>query len=92
MPQIVSTWSAVTISGGSMLIVQPNGTLLLSGGLPPGATLNSPERATVTNPVAGRWLVVIDGFTVWDTNRGPRSGTDRFVLRVSADGMPITSD
>lgn len=85
-------WGRYPTNDLDMLIVQPNGTLLLSGGVPPGATLNSPERATVTNPVAGRWLVVIDGFTVWDTNRGPRSGTDRFVLRVSADGTPITSD
>jgi len=26
--------------------------------------LNSPERAVVSNPAAGRWIVVVDGFTI----------------------------
>jgi len=80
-------WGRYPTNDLDMLIVQPNGTALTSG-----ATLNSPERVVVANPAAGRWTVLVDGFIVWDTNRGPRSGTDRFVLRVSADGKPIQGD
>jgi len=85
-------WGRYPTNDLDMLIFRPDGTLYLSGGFPPGATLNSPERVSVLHPAAGRWLVVVNGFTVWDTNRGPRSGTDRYVLRVSADGTPITVD
>jgi len=85
-------WARYPTNDLDMLIFRPDGTLLLSDGNPPGATLNSPERAVVPNPAPGRWTVVVDGFTVWDTNRGPRSGSDRFVLRVSADGGPITGN
>jgi hypothetical protein len=85
-------WGRYPTNDLDMLLFRPDGTLYVVGGVPPGATLNSPERVVVPNPQAGRWVVVVDGFTVWDTNRGPRSGTDRYVLRVSADGNPITGD
>jgi subtilisin family serine protease len=82
-------WGRYPTNDLDMILFRPDGSLYLVGGAPPGATLDSPERVVIANPPAGRWIVVVDGFTVWDTNRGPRSGTDRFVLRVSADGTPI---
>ncbi len=85
-------WGRYPTNDLDMLIFRPDGSLYVSGGTVPGATEASPERVVIPNPAAGRWTVVVDGFTVWDTNRGPRSGTDRYVLRVSADGTPITGN
>jgi subtilisin family serine protease len=47
-----------------------------------GASLDNPEHAAVESPVAGTWFVLLDGFEV-------PSGTDKFVLRVSADGRVL---
>lgn len=85
-------WGRFPTNDLDMVIIRPDGTLLLdSTGLPPGATESSPERAVVTNPTPGAWTVVIDGFTIHDNERGPRLGRDQFSLRVTADGRPIVN-
>jgi subtilisin family serine protease len=51
---------------------------LVPFGEPPnfdGATLNSPESVTITNPVAGPWTIQVNGYTVF-------GGDDRFEIRV----------
>ena len=45
-----------------------------------GATLNSPEIASIANPVAGEWTAIVAGFTA------PATGGDRFSLRIAVDG------
>jgi serine protease AprX len=73
-------WSHYPTSDIDMTIVDPHGNVLVDGnGAQPGATLASPERATVENPTPGTWQVIIDGFNV-------PAGTDNFELRVTLDG------
>lgn len=65
-------WSSYPTNDLDMFVIPPSG--------PPnfaGATINSPERATIANPGAGTWTIVIDGFTVF-----PSGGTDNFEVRV----------
>jgi subtilisin family serine protease len=70
-------WSNYPLSDIDMILVRPNLTLDFTG-----ATLNDPERAVLTNPAAGQWLVIVDGF-------GIPAGKDKFELRVSLDGNVV---
>jgi subtilisin family serine protease len=47
-----------------------------------GASFDNPEHASVESPVAGTWFVLLNGYEV-------PSGTDKFELRVSADGKVL---
>ena len=84
-------WGRYPANDLDMFIFRPDGTLLLVAGVPPGAGLNSPERAVVTDPAPGDWIVLINGFTVHDTSKGPHTGQDEFTLRVTADGSLIST-
>jgi subtilisin family serine protease len=70
-------WSNYPISDIDLFLIRPNGTVDFAG-----ATLNDPEHATVNNPAAGQWLVIVDGFQI-------PAGSDKFELRVSLDGKVV---
>jgi hypothetical protein len=54
-----------------------------------GATLNSPERVVIKEPLAGTWLAAVQAFTVHTAGHDRRPATDQFVLRVTADGKRL---
>ncbi len=70
-------WGSYPTSDIDMIVFDPNLNRNTDG-----AHLNSPEMATIFNPVAGTWLVQIIGFDV-------PAGSDRFELRVSLDGKVV---
>jgi hypothetical protein len=74
-----------------MLVLDPSGKLVLdSTGFPAGATLNSPERAVIANPMAGQWTVLVNGFTIQQHGRpSGRDDKDLFTLTVTADGRRL---
>lgn len=85
-------WGRIPTNDIDVFVFRPDGTEVVdASGLPPAATASSPERLVVTNPEAGEWTVVVNGFTIWDTNRGPATGRDEYTLRVTADGRPIAT-
>ena len=49
-----------------------------------GASLNSPERASIDHPMAGVWTVLLNGFSI-------NTGTDKFELRIALDGKYVVS-
>ena len=53
-----------------MIVIPPSGPANVDG-----ATINSPERATIANPAAGTWTIIVDGFTVFNKS-------DSFEVRV----------
>jgi hypothetical protein len=67
-------WSHYPTSDLDLILVDPKGGLNIDG-----ASLNSPEIATVAKPAAGVWTVIVDGFDV------PAS-FDIFELQVLVDG------
>ena len=85
-------WGRYPTNDIDMLILRPDLTLLVDAtGAHPGATANSPERVVVPNPTAGNWIVLVNGFTIHDTSKGPQTGRDEFTLRVTADGSLIST-
>jgi subtilisin family serine protease len=70
-------WSNYPLSDLDMFIFDPSGAFVTLG-----ASLNDPENASVESPAAGTWFVLLDGFEV-------PSGTDKFELRVTADGRVL---
>jgi subtilisin family serine protease len=70
-------WGRFPTSDVDLIVINPVGGVNVNG-----ATLNNPESATVTNPMAGTWTVLVRGFEV-------NTATDKFELRVSADGNVI---
>lgn len=86
-------WGRYPTNDLDMFVFRPNGTQVLVGAAPPGATLNSPERVVVDNPPSGVWTVVINAFQIQDVGRqrhGVTAAHDSFSLRVSADGEALT--
>ena len=47
-----------------------------ANGIKDGATLAGPERVSITNPMAGNWMLLVSGFNV-------STGSDDFKLRVT---------
>jgi hypothetical protein len=70
-------WGSYPTSDLDMVLVSPSSVVNQDG-----ATLNSPEVATVANPEAGTWLVHVIGFEIPD-------GKDFFKLRVALDGTVV---
>ena len=70
-------WGHYPTNDIDMALVNPAGAVDARG-----ATLASPERVVVNAPLAGRWTVFIDGFTV-NTSRS------HVTLRVTADGVRL---
>lgn len=71
-------WGTYPTNDLDLILIRPDNTQVFTA-----ATLNSPERATIANPAAGKWIAVVDGFTVSTV------GGDRFKLRIAIDGMVV---
>ena len=75
-------WSHYPTNDLDLLVVDPDGNLIIDG-----ATLNGRETATVPNPKAGDWTILISGFDIFGklhddgSETGPQ--TDQYRLRVS---------
>jgi hypothetical protein len=84
-------WGRYPTNDLDMLVLDPSGKLVLdSTGFPAGATLNSPERAVIANPMAGQWTVLVNGFTIQQHGRpSGRDDKDLFTLTVTADGRRL---
>jgi subtilisin family serine protease len=54
-----------------------------------GATLASPERVVVTDPLAGDWTAVVQAFTIHPPALGHGRAKDAFTLRVTVDGKRV---
>jgi hypothetical protein len=67
-------WSNYPTNDVDLILVSPGGAVNLAG-----ATLNNPEAVSVTNPAAGAWLALVNGFEV-------NSKSDKVELRVVLDG------
>jgi len=84
-------WGRYPTNDLDMLVVDPNGKPVLdTAGFPPGASLNSPERAVIANPVPGQWTVLVNGFTIQQHGRpSGRDDNDLFTLEITADGRRL---
>ena len=76
-------WSHYPTNDVDLLIVDPDGNLILDG-----ATLNGREMATITNPKPGAWTIMVNGFNIFGklNNDGTETGpqTDTYRIRVFA--------
>jgi hypothetical protein len=84
-------WSRYPTNDLDLILQDPTGKLDFRG-----ATLDSPERVTVTKPAAGTWVAYVDGFSVHagidDDEHGDGDGRARreeFELRVTIDGTRV---
>jgi serine protease AprX len=66
----LNDWGSYPTNDIDMIVLPPSGPANFDG-----ATINSPERATIANPAAGAWTIIVDGFTVFNK-------TDNFEVRV----------
>jgi hypothetical protein len=73
----VADWDQYPTNDLDMYLLDPQGNV--NGD---GATLNSPEHVTVSNPKSGSWSVLVQGFAV-STN------IDLFQLSVVLDGKVV---
>jgi subtilisin family serine protease len=73
----ILNWENYPVNDLDMILMAPNGTLNFAG-----ASFDSPERASVANPLAGTWTIFVDGFEV-------NSKADVFKLRANLDGKII---
>ena len=70
-----NNWSAYPTDDLDLVLTDPFGGVNVDG-----ATLDSPERVVIDNPLDGIWSAVIGGFTVHGVHGGPQ---DRWELRVT---------
>lgn len=70
-------WSKYPTDDLDVVLVRPDLTTIVDG-----ATLDSPERATVASPAAGMWQVIVEAFEV------PKGQAD-YNLTVSLDGQVV---
>jgi hypothetical protein len=78
----IYNWGGYPTNDIDLYLIDPNGNIVAFG-----ATLGSPERAEVLNPVPGRWSARVEGFSVQDTLFG--TGADFWRLWVKADGQRL---
>lgn len=65
------TWAVNPAHDIDVIVIDPTGEPNLDG-----ATLASPERLTITDPLPGQWTLLVDGFMLHGLD-------DQFVLRVT---------
>ena len=70
-------WSNFPTADVDLILVSPTHKINLDG-----ATLNNPEKVSITNPEVGNWIALIDGFEV-------PAGTDKYEFRVALDGKVV---
>jgi len=80
-------WSRYPTNDLDLLLLDPN--FPTSPLNVDGATLNSPERVVIDNPVPGTWTAYVQGFTVRRLGHSFRGARDPFILRVTADGKRL---
>jgi subtilisin family serine protease len=68
-------WGNYPANDLDVFLMAPDGTLNTDG-----ATLSNPEHVDISNPRAGKWIAIVQGFEV-NTKNG-----DRYTLKISADG------
>jgi len=71
-------WGSYPTNDLDLFLIPPAGAPNFAG-----ATLNAPERTGLDNPTPGKWVAVVDGFTV-SSRRG-----DKFGLRLVLDGKVV---
>jgi hypothetical protein len=71
-------WSSYPTNDFDLILIDPVGTVNLDG-----ATINSPETATIADPPSGVWLAYVEGFTV------STKGADNYKLRIAIDGKVV---
>lgn len=69
-------WGTYPTNDLDLILVPPAGPANVAG-----ATLNSPERASIANPAAGAWSAIVDGFSIVDG--------DKYKLVVAIDGVVV---
>jgi subtilisin family serine protease len=70
-------WASYPSNDLDLILIRPNNTLVFGA-----ATLNSPETLTITNPAAGVWTMLVNGFEV-------NTKDDEYQLRVALDGKVV---
>lgn len=81
----LQNWGRYPTNDLDMLVLDPAGHVVLDG-----ATLNSPERAVIANPMPGQWTLLVNGFTI--QQHGGSAGhddKDLFTLTATADGRRL---
>ncbi len=76
-------WGRFPTDDLDVFIVSPGGEIIFDG-----ATFDSPERVVIDNPVAGEYLLVVNGFTVW----GERGNQSQFALYAFDENGKAFSD
>lgn len=71
------SWASYPTNDIDLILVDPNGNANFDG-----ATLNSPEFATVFSPMAGDWTALVSGFEL-------HSNDDKYDLRIALDGNVV---
>ncbi len=56
-----SHWGNWPTNDLDIILIDPNGNFNFDG-----AGLGSPERSSISSPVAGTWTILVNGFTVWN--------------------------
>ena len=67
-------WGSYPSNDLDLFLVRPNSAVVLNG-----ATLSSPESATIASPEAGVWTAIVVGFKI-------NTGDDKYELRIALDG------
>ncbi len=70
-------WGSYPANDLDLILVRPDGSLSFAG-----ATLRNPELVNISNPIAGQWVALIEGFEV-------NSGEDRYEFRALVDGKVV---
>ncbi len=80
-------WGYYPTDDLDLILLSPSGEVLYDG-----ATYNSPERVSLTNPEAGSWTILVNGYTVHEEvgDHDPEiPPSSKWELSVSADGSPL---
>ena len=80
-----NNWGAYPTDDLDLILVDPSGAPVFDG-----ATLDSPERVQIDNPLAGTWIVLVDGFTVHGVIKNKTYS--KWELTAKADGEVIEVD
>jgi hypothetical protein len=86
----LQNWARYPTNDLDLVLLDPAGNPNLSG-----ATANSPERVAIANPMAGRWQVIVIGFTVHGARgheghiKDDGHRKDVYTFRAEADGRRL---